>query len=60
MNLKILLYIFLLLLNTLNNIHDGKFRGKHVKDVFQCRIKPGIYKKKPETLGFGKKILIKK
>ena len=37
--------------------YDGKFKGMDVKVVFQCRIKPGTYKKRPETLGFGKKII---
>ena len=37
--------------------YDGRYKGKEVKIVFQCRIKPGTYKKKPETLGFGNKII---
>lgn len=37
--------------------YGTKFSGKDVKVVFQCRIKPGTYKKRPETLGFGTKII---
>lgn len=37
--------------------YGGKFKGKEVKVVFQCRIKPGTYIKRPETLGFGNNII---
>ena len=37
--------------------YDGRYKGKEVKVVFQCRIKPGTYKKKPETLCFGNKTI---
>ena len=30
--------------------YGSKFKGKNVKTVFQCRIKPGTYKKRKETL----------
>jgi len=33
------------------------FKGKNVKIAFQCRIKPGTYKKRPETLGYGDRII---
>lgn len=37
--------------------YGSKFQGLDVKTVFQCRIRPGTYKKRRETLGFGTKII---
>ena len=37
--------------------YGTQFNGKEVKTVFQCRIKPGIYKKRRETLAFGNKVI---